>query len=910
LKIRQISLEQCFEQIQAGDVLVCVNRRLARSLSGQYASFRQARGDRAWESPDILPYGAWLARWCADLAEDLWHKQSGGLPGLLLDEFQEQLIWEKIISESGAGAGLLDTRATARRVQEAWALCRQWKVVPGEGQHWQAPDPAVFATWAQGFEHLCKDAGFMDRAGLADCLAKAADDGRFVNVSGLILAGFDEIAPADRDLFEALFRRGIRVAALAAAQKRPDACHAGFEDDAAEMRAAAIWARNRVESDPDARIGVVCMNLAEERSRVLRVFEQVFYPSVPGFADPVEHPVFNISAPPMLVQYPAAAAACAILELARKQKADVAAWSRLLQSPFLAGSQNEYHFRAVVDAALREQGDFVVSVPRVASLARSLAGSGAPPVLSDLLQGLQQQARDLAENNAPEQWAKIFVQILDAAGWPGQRSLTSAEYQSVAAFRQALERFAKLYPAAGSLSFARARQIFVSMLHQIPFAPEQPEVPVQILGLLEAAGQEFEYLWIMGMHHEAWPPLARPNAFIPSAVSRSLGLPHCSPERELVRARQMTARLLGGADRVVCSWGQRDGDSPRLPSPLIAHLPEAGQQEFESENKFGTWISRAGPAELEKFWDISGAPVPAGAEVSGGTGIFRFQAVCPFQAYGRYRLGARGLEMPAPGLNARDRGNLVHYALERLWRRIADSQALVDMDEAGLAVYIQEAVTGAVDKMAAHMPETFTPGFCRVETDRLAGLLAEWINQEKNRTRFFVDALESRIHVSVGDMSIRTFADRIDRLEDGRQIIIDYKTGSPSANDWFTDRIAEPQLPLYSLAIGSEKLAGVLFARVKKAKCAYLGIVASEGLVDGIGCVADDNKLAPDAGSMAEVLSGWEQGLSELAKEIASGHAPVSPQSVNKTCRYCDLQGLCRILEAGRENQAGAEGVQ
>jgi probable DNA repair protein len=343
---------------------------------------------------------------------------------------------------------------------------------------------------------------------------------------------------------------------------------------------------------------------------------------------------------------------------------------------------------------------------------------------------------------------------------------------------------------------------------------------------------------------------------------------------------------------------------------LIAHLPEAGQQEFESENKFGTWISRAGPAELEKFWDISGAPVPAGAEVSGGTGIFRFQAVCPFQAYGRYRLGARGLEMPAPGLNARDRGNLVHYALERLWRRIADSQALVDMDEAGLAVYIQEAVTGAVDKMAAHMPETFTPGFCRVETDRLAGLLAEWINQEKNRTRFFVDALESRIHVSVGDMSIRTFADRIDRLEDGRQIIIDYKTGSPSANDWFTDRIAEPQLPLYSLAIGSEKLAGVLFARVKKAKCAYLGIVASEGLVDGIGCVADDNKLAPDAGSMAEVLSGWEQGLSELAKEIASGHAPVSPQSVNKTCRYCDLQGLCRILEAGRENQAGAEGVQ
>ncbi|MBS0012941.1 MAG: hypothetical protein KFF46_03130, partial [Desulfobacterales bacterium] len=685
MKIRQISLQQCFEQIQSGDILVCVNRRLARNLSGQYARFRQVRGDRAWESPDILPYGAWLARVYADLAEELWQEQSGDLPGLLLDEFQEQLIWEKIISESGAGAGLLDTRSTARRVQEAWALCRQWKVAVGADQHWQAPDPAVFATWARGFEQLCKDAGFMDRAGLADCLTKAAENGRFVNVSGLILAGFDEIAPADRDLFAVLFGRGVRVTALAAAQKRADACRAGFEDDAAEIRAAAQWARNRVEKDPNARIGVVCMNLAEERSRVLRVFEQVFYPSVPGFSDPVEHPLFNISAPPMLIDYPTAAAACAILELAQSQKADIAAWSRLLQSPFLAGSQSEYPFRAMVDAALREQGEPVVSASRVASLARFLSAAGDLPLLSHMLQGLQQQTRGLPENNAPDQWAKIFGQILDAAGWPGQRSLTSAEYQAVAAFRQALERFAKLYPAAGNLSFARARQIFVSMLHQIPFAPEQPEVPVQILGLLEAAGQEFDHLWVMGMHHDAWPPSARPNAFIPSAVSRALGLPHCSPERELARARQMTVRLLGGADRVVCSWGQTDGDSPRLPSPLIVHLPEAGPQAYESENKAGTWISRAAPAEMEKLWDVTGAPVPPGAEVSGGTGIFKSQAACPFQAYGRYRLGARGLEMPAPGLNARDRGNLVHYALERLWRQIGDFQTLADMDEVGLA---------------------------------------------------------------------------------------------------------------------------------------------------------------------------------------------------------------------------------
>ena len=54
--------------------------------------------------------------------------------------------------------------------------------------------------------------------------------------------------------------------------------------------------------------------------------------------------------------------------------------------------------------------------------------------------------------------------------------------------------------------------------------------------------------------------------------------------------------------------------------------------------------------------------------------------------------------------------------------------------------------------------------------------------------------------------------DRIDRLADGRQVIIDYKTGaSIDTKNWAAQRITEPQLPIYA-ALVNDEVAAVVFA--------------------------------------------------------------------------------------------------
>jgi hypothetical protein len=47
----------------------------------------------------------------------------------------------------------------------------------------------------------------------------------------------------------------------------------------------------------------------------------------------------------------------------------------------------------------------------------------------------------------------------------------------------------------------------------------------------------------------------------------------------------------------------------------------------------------------------------------------------------------------------------------------------------------------------------------------------------------------------------------------------------------------------------------------------------------------------------AALLAGWKKELYALGSGFASGDARVDPKKLLQTCRYCDLQPLCRVYE-------------
>jgi RecB family exonuclease len=155
--------------------------------------------------------------------------------------------------------------------------------------------------------------------------------------------------------------------------------------------------------------------------------------------------------------------------------------------------------------------------------------------------------------------------------------------------------------------------------------------------------------------------------------------------------------------------------------------------------------------------------------------------------------------------------------------------------------------------------------------------------------------MEDKRKLAVAGLELNGRIDRLDRLEAGGHALIDYKTGKPTPNDWIGERPDDPQLPLYALN-AKEDIAAVTFAKLKTGEMRYMGFSNRKDLIPDVRPAKD----------WAALVEGWKKELEALGAGFASGDARVDPKKLLQTCRYCDLQPLCRVYE--RVSALGDEG--
>jgi ATP-dependent helicase/DNAse subunit B len=135
--------------------------------------------------------------------------------------------------------------------------------------------------------------------------------------------------------------------------------------------------------------------------------------------------------------------------------------------------------------------------------------------------------------------------------------------------------------------------------------------------------------------------------------------------------------------------------------------------------------------------------------------------------------------------------------------------------------------------------------------------------------------------------------DRIDRLPDGSQIIIDYKSGVSRVQDWLGERPAKPQLLLYGIA-APDAAAALAFAQIRPRDSRFVGlgrVAAAPGIATDIEKAVQERMPATDWESLNAC---WRDNLERLATEFLDGDARVDPLA-NDSCTWCGLQPLCRI---------------
>ncbi len=875
-----------------GHLVLTVNDRLARDLLKQYDLSQQRLGLKAWLRPDILSLSAWLSR-C--------QTQLSGLP-LFLSKTQLQYLWEKVVSADVERTGnqLLQIPQTAKKAMQAHQLLSRYSATFTSSE--SAEDHRAFLRWRKLWQKQSSEQGWADPVELPWLLANSIKDGLFSPPKHILLAGFDDITPDLKHLFSSMENSGALVNYW-----HPEPCvdvnrqKVTASDSADEVKQCALWIRALLTKDPSARIAVVAPQLEAYQSLVEQTFIAEFDPE--SVLEGIETTqVFNLSLGHSLEREGVVHAALSLLRLGLQIEHEELSW--LLRTPYIGNATEEGDSRARIDREMRRLRRFDWPMGRLSRTINGLTDKFSTPlpgfikIIDALSEELQKSKKQM-----PGVWSESFANFLHKLGWPGDRGLSSREYQAVQHFRSALGELASLDSLSSPLSRADAVKMLQRISNSLEFQPEGSAAPVQVLGVLESSGLKFDHLWVLGLHDSSLPMPPSPNPFIPLPVQRRYQMKRSDSERELLFAEQVVSRLFSAAPEVVLSCPLRDKGAEQRPSFFIHDISEATLELAETSAPAATiWSNRP---ELETLTDVQGPSISSRKPFTGGTGIIKDQALCPFRAFAHHRLRAVQLDEPDIGIDNMSRGTLVHTVLELFWEKANDQKTLLSLDEKTFADYLEQSVDGALNRLEKEHRYDLPVRQRRIERRRLISLARTWLDVESRRSPFRVVSSEKSHQVKVGNLMIRTRIDRVDELEDGTSAIIDYKTGRPDPLQWLDERVTEPQLPAYCLDLPKDKIGAVMFAMVrsKEKEGGFRGLSRDvEGWPGAKSRTLSARLEEKGWSSFDDVLDHWQTILPDLGDAFANGIATVDPVDPDLSCKYCDLTGLCRILEREADN--------
>ena len=932
------------DDIEAGALILTSNNRLATKIRQAWGLYQQQCGNTCWPQPAIYAIEQWVQeQWlgCCNTGS------SSTAAGAIIPQALEQILWEQAIDEDSDKPDALLATNYSTLALNSYSIVQRWQIPLAELNEELLQNSPLLYRWVQAFRSKLKQHQLITPADSVSNLLNAYKNGDRPPQSHIVTVGFDSIPPLYQALLNAAATKVSEhiVGNPKADQQPTTAKRVHCYDEQQELAAAAAWAYKKQQENPNHRIGIVIPQLARTRGQVDRIFRQQLEPNHQLPNQPRSAPPFNISAGIPLGKTPMVASALLLLSLNRQQL-PLENLCRLLNSPFWGNTHWDntqvndrgqpldqqtlnlpINVRATAEKRLRYLARHQLSSTEFRyqlHLAEQAIGTLEDPKtentdsevdnkpissLSSALEQMESLRREMPKKASFQQWLTLFQQQLDIVNWPGQRSLDSIEYQQYQHWLRTLEQYQSLDQLGLNVSLLEALRQLRQLTDQSIFQAETEDAPIQILGLLESSSLRFDHLWVTGMDNHNWPPSIAPNPLLPINLQRKYGTPRSQPERELQLAQAQIAGLKQAADSVIFSYSEFDASRLRHASTLIENLPEADLATITSELTTPTTVLETATIELEKV-DCEYAPPlrltdaslnqrnsQPDENISGGSSLFRDQASCPFNAFARHRLGAQKPPEPLLGLSSMDRGSLLHDCLERLWQQLGCQQQLSALTDHALTELIDKVVTAALQRWKKKRPDLFGPEFTKIEQQRLVALLAQWLELEKTRPDFKVVAFEQTIETNFAGLPLKLIIDRIDELQGGNQIIVDYKTGSANINSWLSDRPEQPQLPLYVLCSESP-VAAATFAVINVSQQQFVGFSETPNLLPNVhtpGKKAPGKKNEPE--SWDELLNQWQQTLTELAAEFKQGYAAVTLFKPTAMQYQQELEPLNRLAE-------------
>lgn len=399
--------------------------------------------------------------------------------------------------------------------------------------------------------------------------------------------------------------------------------------------------------------------------------------------------------------------------------------------------------------------------------------------------------------------------------------------------------------------------------------PDDRRNVVHVMSAFEARQWSIRALFVCDVTARNYPRRNPPNLFLTDgdvmALHRSGVMIRTSAEAERDEAELFDVLKTRGRDQLILSLSATDfGGRAVEPSARLVEFAE-------SANAVPCrCVPIAAPPATGEQESIGADAGPMLAERHKTVSVSALQDLmkCRFQFFARQTLRLPELPIgPPQRLDARMMGIIFHVAVEEwLGNREQDFGAMFE------ECFERES-------RKRNLPPGYRMEVRRVEFRRIAAGVAEQMNW-----RF--DSTEAEVPCTIefpGGITVKCRPDRIDRLPDGRCVIVDYKSSKEETVEKIVRDEAALQGPLYCLSVRETKgmePAAMMFFAVRTGEAFGWGSIP--------GWPGENLRPFPE-----NWMEDARMRSAERLGDYLTGNIRPEPHDP-EDCRYCDARNACR----------------
>jgi len=433
-------------------------------------------------------------------------------------------------------------------------------------------------------------------------------------------------------------------------------------------------------------------------------------------------------------------------------------------------------------------------------------------------------------------------------------------------------------------------ELFAEFLRVQTVRPVYGQNPrITILGPLEARLLQADLVILGGMNETSWPPASAIDPWLSRPMKQKMKLP--LPERRIGLSAHDFVQL-ASAKEVVLTRSRRAGNAPTVPSRFLLQLEAVLHAlHYITDTHDGLQAHEPWQQWVYRLDEPCGLPTPCAAPSPRPPRESRPQTLAvteigtwrrnPYAIYAKHILKLRTLNPLDAGVDASDRGVMIHATLDAFVKIYPDALP----DDALNALLILGRKRFTVSDEHPEVAVFWWPRF-----QRIAGWFVDHERQRRIEGTNVVRS-EAKGAMTLGTFTLYGRADRLDKKADGTWAIVDYKTGGVPSQKQIQAGY-EPQLPLLAAIAecgGFEACPGL-----EVSELAYWQLSGGRD-------VAREQRVS---GDIKDLVANASAGLEAL---IAAFADPATPYEAVPKPRwqpnFDDYAHLARLAEWGRTGE-------